>query len=107
MQPMPQAVKIGPHVYTVLVKPAAQMPMTQNGREQGRCRFNELEIWLKRGMKRSVTQETLWHEVKHALTYPDMIDRSFTDEQWIEPTAPRELQAMQDNPDLIAYLTDK
>jgi len=105
MNRMPPSVKVGAHVYSVRVKPAAQMTRTDGRADTGYCRFDQLEILVKRGQRRSKAQEALLHEVEHACCYPDLIGKRMTDEQFIEHTAPALLQVLKDNPELVAYLT--
>jgi hypothetical protein len=102
---MPKTVKVGVHTYTILRKTKAQMTVTDGTKDEGRVDPNTLEIWIRKGLKRSKAREALWHEVKHTATYPEYWDVKLTDEAFIEGTAPRELQIMQDNPELLEYLT--
>jgi hypothetical protein len=104
--PMPASVRVGCHSYAVLRKPATAMPKEEDGRRcSGLCVFESAQIWIKRGAPRSKAQETLWHEIKHACCYPDFIGVRKSDEEVIDRVAAVELGVLQDNPDLVAYLT--
>jgi hypothetical protein len=99
---MPKTVKVGTHVYTVLRKPKSQMP---DG-EIGGCDFDSLQIVVQKGLRRSKAKEILVHETLHTCTYPLLKDeKKRTDEQFITGVAPVLLQVLQDNPELVAYLT--
>ena len=100
--PVPKTVKVGCHSYSILRKSKAQMPD-----DLGRCNFDGVQIWLVRGLKLSVAQETLLHELLHACTYPSQVETTLTDEQFVEAISPVFLQVMQENPKLVEYLTQK
>lgn len=104
---MPSHVRVSPHTYRVILKPASQMTRTEGRADLGYTVFDRNEIWIKKGQKRSKQQEILWHEVKHTCTYPDLIGKRATDEEFIDHTSPKELGVMQDNPELLAYLQEK
>lgn len=97
---MPKTVKVGPHVYTIIRKPSATM-----GDNHGLCRANELQIEIRKNLRRSKAKEILLHEILHACTYPVLIQgNKHDDEEFITSVAPVLLQVLQDNPDLIEYL---
>lgn len=102
---MPQSVKVGCHVYRVISTPAAQMPKTNGMPDCGYTKFNQLEILIKRSMRRSKTQEVLLHEIQHTCTYPDFIGKRALDEEFIDHVSPKLLAVMKDNPELMSYLT--
>lgn len=103
--PIPKTVRVGPHAYSVLLTAAAQMPKTQGRPDCGTCRFDSLQILVKKRQRRTKQQETLLHEVLHSCTYPNLIGKKVTDEDFVETTAPLLLQVLKDNPKLLAYLT--
>ena len=103
--PMPKSVRVGAHVYSVLSTPADKMPKTDGRPECGTCRFDHLQILVKKRQKRTKQQETLLHEIIHSCTYPNLIGKKVTDEDFVETTAPLLLQVLKDNPKLLAYLT--
>lgn len=99
---IPRTVKVGPHTYTILLRAKSQMP---DGEETaGHCDPSSLQISIQARMKRSKTQEILFHELGHACTYPELWDTTATDEVFVTATAPRMLQVIQDNPSLVEYL---
>jgi hypothetical protein len=81
------------------------MPKTDGMPDCGYCRFNQLEILIKQRMRLSKTQEVLLHEIQHACTYPDLIGKRATDEEFIDHTAPKLLEVLKENPALVKYLT--
>ena len=97
---MPKTVKVGAHVYTVLRKPASML------KEQlGECDFDKLIICVRKQLRKSVAKETLLHEVLHATTYPSLNEKTATDEDFVTAMSPVLLQVLQENPDLLEYLT--
>ena len=97
---MPKTIKVGAHVYSVLRKTKTQMPD-----DLGSCDVDTLQILIRQKIRKSVARETLLHELLHACTYPSFLGKTLTDEDFVEAVAPVLLQVIQDNPDLLAYLT--
>lgn len=97
---MPKTVKVGPHIYSVLRKTTAQLPGSN-----GTCDFDKTEIWILNRLRRSKAKEILLHEVLHACTYRFLNDRFTDDEEFVEKLTPSLLQVLQDNPELVQYLT--
>ena len=91
---MPTTIKVGPHVYDVVRK-------TPNG-DHGLFDPATLKIGVKRGLKRSLAQDALLHEVLHSCVQPDTPKE---EEEFVTSVTPRLLQVMQDNPQLLEYLT--
>lgn len=95
---MPSTVKVGPHVYSVVRKSGVDF--------NGFCEFNTLQICVKNRLRKSKAQEILLHEVLHACTHPSLNgDKPYKDEEFVDGVAPTLLQVLQDNPELLAYLT--
>lgn len=95
---MPQTVKVGPHVYSVLRKSGIGY--------NGECSFDTLQIVVKTRLRRSKAQEILVHEILHACTHPSLNgSEKMQDEEFVDGVAPTLLQVLQDNPELIEYLT--
>ena len=92
--PIPSSIKVGPHTYAVVRK-------TPNG-DHGLCDVANLQIGVKRGLKRSLAQDALLHEVLHACVHPDTPTE---EEGFVTGVTPRLLQVLQDNPGLLLYLT--
>ncbi len=105
MASMPSAVKVGSHTYSVLVKNKREM--TEKGQLQdGLCLSGQLEIWIRCRMKLSYAQDTLLHEVLHACVHPSLSSKeTTTEEEFITQSTPVLLGVLQDNPDLVKYLT--
>lgn len=100
MAEMPTTIKVGPHVYTVLRKPASA------DWANGCCDFNTLQIVVRKRLRKSKAQEILLHECLHACTHPTLNgNKKYTDEDFVEGVAPVLLQVLQDNPELLEYLT--
>ena len=97
---MPTSVKVGPHVYPIIRKPKSEM------KNHGLCDWDKVQILVQERLRKSKAQEVLLHEVVHACTYPSMADvQNKTDEEFVDVVSPLLLQVLQDNPDLIEYLT--
>ena len=98
---MPKSVKVGVHTYSVLRKPASLL------REQlGECDFDALQLSVRHRLRKSKAREILIHEILHATTHPLMSDgKKHTDEDFVQVVAPVLLQVIQDNPELLEYLT--
>jgi len=97
---MPKTVKVGAHVYSIIQKPKSALP-----EELGTCDFDGLQILLRKRLRKSVAKETLLHELLHACTYPSLNEKTVTDEDFVTAVAPALLQVLQENPELVAYLT--
>ena len=98
---MPKSVKVGALTYSIIRKPASGMSNCL-----GHCGFDDLQIWVRQRLKKAKAQETLVHELLHACTHPSVNgDKRHTDEQFVEAVAPVLLQVLQDNPELVEYLT--
>lgn len=98
---MPRTIKVGAHTYSVLQKSKPQMPD-----DVGSCDTDTLQILIRKGLRRSVAQETLIHELFHACNYPTFTGKQqATEEEIVEAASPVWLQVLQNNPDLVAYLT--
>lgn len=101
MTPMPASVRIGPHVYSILRKPAAAMPNSW-----GSCDNGTLQIWVRQRLKLSKSKEILLHEVFHACLHSSVNGGSYNEEEdFVEALSPALLQVIQDNPELLEYLT--
>lgn len=97
---MPEFVKVGPHTYPIIRKSAREM------KDLGLCSWDRVQIFIRKGMRKSKAQEVLLHEVLHSTTYPTMASvKNKTDEDFVDTVAPVLLQVLQDNPELVEYLT--
>jgi hypothetical protein len=98
---MPKTVRVGPHVYSVLRKPASAM-----GENLGHCDSAALQIWIKERLRKSKAQEILLHELLHAIILQCLnTEEAYVDETFILAVSPLLLQMIHANPDLLAYLT--
>lgn len=104
---MPRRVKVGAHVYKILVKPASVM-WDKGEALHGWCRFHSLEIWIVRGLPLSKRQEILLHEVLHAATHPTLnCCKRINDEEFVTAISPVLKEVLQDNLPLVMFLTQK
>ena len=105
MAAIPDSVKVGPHSYSIVRETKSTMPDLM-----GDSNFDLMRIRLRKGIRKSKMQETLLHEILHTTTYPCFTgayeeDEKYTPEQIISAISPLLLQVIQDNPDLLEYLT--
>ena len=85
----------------MLRKPISAMP-----NDLGNCDTNTLQIWIRQKLRRSKAREILLHEVLHACTHPWIVQGGkFEDEEFVTAVAPVLLLVLQDNPELVEYLT--
>ena len=97
---MPKTVKVGAHVYAVVRKPKSQI----DG-DLGECSFDNVQIVVAKGLRKSVARVTIVHEVLHACSYPSLDSKTLTDEDFVTGISPVLLQVLQENPELVEYLT--
>ncbi|MGA7887641.1 MAG: hypothetical protein WCA44_18050 [Acidobacteriaceae bacterium] len=98
--PMPAAVKVGPHVYRVLLV-AAQMPKIDGETPNACIDLDALTVKVAARLRRSKMQELSLHEFLHAM-WPKGYG---FEEELVTALAPRLLQLLRDNPELVRYLT--
>lgn len=97
---MPKAVKVGAHTYSV-VRPKS--PKDGDTEVDGLCEDYELRLTVRSGLKRSRAQETAIHELLHTCT--DGTDVAIDiEEKLVGMIAPKLLQIIKDNPELMEYL---
>ena len=106
MTRIPRTVKVGPHTYRIKRVGTKEFPKHQK-ELMGCCDYNENLVYMLRGMNLEKSQEILLHELLHACCYPSLIDVQLDDELFVDNMAPHLLQMLQDNPRLVAYLTQK
>lgn len=98
---IPASVKVGHHVYAVLLCPKERM-----GEDFGTCEYAAQEILLLEGLKLPCQKETLLHEIMHACLYPATEEgEPFTEERIVNLLAGPLLHVLQANPELVEYLT--
>jgi hypothetical protein len=99
---MPKAVRVGAHTYTILRKSAAIM-----GEDLGHCDSAALQIWVRERLRKSKAQEILLHEIIHAIVLQALgCERPYTDEEYTVVVAPLLLQVLQENVELVEYITE-
>jgi hypothetical protein len=96
---------VGAHEYTVERNPPSKMVATDGDRILGDQNPDLLRVRVRKGMRRSKQQEVLIHELLHCCSYPAY--QNGDDEGFVDAIAPQLLQVLQENPDLVAFLTVK
>jgi hypothetical protein len=104
----PKSVQVGPHPYSVRVSASgiAARSHQESTCLSGHTDLDLCEITIDPKMVLSQKQDTLLHEVLHALFSLVGCELSHDDEEkLVRRLAPALLQAMQANPALVNYLT--
>lgn len=97
---MPATIKVGAHVLRVIRRPSKQMKD-----DNGCYDPDKLEIHMRKGLRFSKSQEILRHEVIHASVNPVLSNvEGLNEEIFVDTLAPVDIQVLQDNPELVAYL---
>lgn len=102
----PTSIRIGCHTYSVLRKNKTEMPKVDGDHLDGCCDYDNLRIYIRKGLRRSKAREYLLHEVIHACTYPALNGKILEEEEWVDKTSPALLQVLQDNPDFVEFLQE-
>jgi hypothetical protein len=102
---MPRTVIIRSHTWRIVAKPQSVMYLDGEALD-GWCKHQLEEIWITQGLKLWPKQHTLFHELGHAAGQPHIKD-GMTEEELITALSPGLLQVLQDNPPLVAFLTQK
>jgi aconitase A len=97
---IPRSVKVGPHTYSVKIHPGREM-----GENNGDTDLDALEIRLRWGLKPSKKREILWHEIQHCCADIAKIQGLADEEAWVTAMSPIETQVLQENPQLVKFLT--
>lgn len=108
MADCPARVRVGPHVYRVVVDEARirQFEHDQGGKShKGYTDRWTCEIVLDPRQAPCQLRETLWHEIKHAVASLSRFDQD-EEEDMIARMAPWELLVLRDNPTLVAFLLE-
>lgn len=101
--PMPKSVKIGSRNFKV--KLDAQLK--EDGEDSGECDFVKGIISIQPKTSLGYEQDTLWHEIGHAVWYGvGMKDRS-KDETVMKRFMPLLLDVLKTNPKLVNYLLEE
>jgi hypothetical protein len=102
---LPRSVKVGPHTYSVRLHPAREMFDKDGNALMGDTDEDALEIRLRWGMKLSKKREILWHEIAHACADLATLEESADEETWVAKLSPMQVQVLQENPQLVKFLT--
>lgn len=104
----PKKVKIGPHKYRI-----GYGPLKGEGADQiGVCHTHRAEIHIKEGLARTIEQESLLHEILHAIWSAQGLDNSdnkdglVKEEQAVAALAPGILAVLKNNLELVKYLLE-
>lgn len=109
MTEMPTSIRVGPFVYRV-VQDVAKLQAherKEKGAYSGYSDHSVMEIVVGPDEVACSQRETIWHEVKHCVVHLFGEYGKMDDETYVRRTAPMELAALRDNPDLVAYLLAK
>jgi hypothetical protein len=105
---LPAAVKVGCRTYTIRTDQAAARRLREDG-DRGRTRAEAGEIVIDSSLADDMLRETLLHEVLHAawdVTPLRLEPYEEHEEAVITAFAPLLLDALRQNPRLVAYLTE-
>ncbi len=107
MTEMPRTLKIGPFVYVVL-QDVVKLQAHERKQKAGYSGYTDhslMEIIIGPDEALCSRRETLWHEVKHCVVHLFGEYGKMDDETHVRRSAPMELAALRENPDLVAFLT--
>jgi hypothetical protein len=104
MKRIPKSVKIGCHSYDIVLKQEVISP-TDGDKCNALIMDDLTEVWVERGLKRQKKQEYMLHEIIHGLLCTFPFDDDEIEEKVVTFLAPALMQLLQDNPELISYLT--
>lgn len=106
--PLPSVVYVGAADYDVVVKPPKKM---DRDRLLGETDTSNTEISLTRKQSKSSMQNTLLHEILHAIFWTSGFNRENfpmdTEERVVQALTPWLLAVLQDNPHVLTYLLEK
>lgn len=109
---LPGHVKVGPHTYRLVVDRDAIARVSADAEERklGECEPRTCTITIDPDQARSQLADTVVHECLHASfdvigAMEDVTDD--IEERLVRRLAPVLLQVLQDNPGLVAWLTDE
>ena len=110
----PRQIRIGPILYTVVLVPQvppagetaglAGKACDENAVRSGWCTAKD-RIYLETGRTLQQERTTLLHEIQHVILGSESSDEDTTAHDFIYRLSPQLLQVLQDNPDLLFYLT--
>jgi hypothetical protein len=99
--PLPDSIRIAPHDYKVVRKTRAELPLINGHEPNAYIDCDRLEIAILKRARRSKAQEWAVHECLHGL-WPEGFG---FEEELVTRLSPRLLQWLQDNPELLKFLT--
>lgn len=106
MTSMPERIRVGPFVYTI-VQDVAKLQARERERRDAYSGYSDhakMEIVIGPDEAACSQRETLWHEVKHCVVHLFGEYGKMDDETYVRRTAPMELAVLRDNPALVRYL---
>lgn len=104
---MPKTVKVGPHTYKIILRPAKQVKLNGN-MCMGMWDPDTNKITICTRLELSLAQDTLLHEILHACMERAVSHHEHpTSEICIDNASPYLLQTLQENPELVKFLLAK
>ena len=101
MGQLPESVKVGAHLYSIV----EHNDFLMGAELLGRMNSHSLEIQIKTaGIADSIIREALLHEIGHAIDLAYVVPESLTENQ-IGAFTNGLVQVLQDNPSVLAFLT--
>jgi hypothetical protein len=102
----PRNIKVGPHTFSIAIHPSREMVNDKGETLNGDTDLDGLRIRMRWGQRPSKKREILWHEIKHCCAdAANVADGPHDEESWITATSAMELQVLQENPQLVKFLT--
>lgn len=110
MSPLPRktptTVKVGAHIYTVLLCALKEMPKGEPEEKLlGYCEYDTNLIYIYKYQPASRVKDVLLHEILHACGYPGLTHKTLDEETFVDTISSPLLEVLQDNPELVMYLT--
>jgi hypothetical protein len=112
MNQMPNQITIGPHTYTINTNQndINAENVKENAEHLGLTDTTKTTIYITLNQAPTQIQDTLLHETLHAcfdlIAAKEDIDHD-TEEKLVRRLAPTLLQTLQQNPQLVTYLTNQ
>lgn len=112
---LPSSVRIGAHVYRVTDDPEAWKAHEYEQKRSGLCGSSDhkiCNIWINPELGPSQKKDTLLHECLHAMYYAAGMEQSVKglhedmEEVFIVTLTPWIHSLLQQNPDLVSYVTE-
>lgn len=105
--PLPKKAKVGPHTYTLRAVENLESLTDQTGG----VTFSEAVIVYDPAQAHTQLRDTLLHELLHCVIFETPLRKELKDseeeEKLVWTLSPRILALLRDNPQLVAFLTEK